>query len=392
MITSLVSLFDETSATRANSGYAFPNYTMPWTYTAANYDATVTVFFEAVLSSSAGTATLELFDSASTSITTVTTTSTTPVRVRSADIFSSLVDGRTFRIRLKSTGTGDTATLYAARLIITQNGTITKTETVFSFGQSDTTTNTSYEDDGNKLQYYYDSSKFDGTIAMYFEAYISNQTAGQIAYAQLSDAANNAVASSEVTNNTTTDTAVRSGAITLTTATAYKVQIKAQSSTTRCRVARLIIVQTATPTKTEKYFIFKNSLSLATNTQVVQNSFLYWDDQEWNVASKVTLHEAWAVASAGDTASIDVNDGTTDLDTRTVTSTSLTRDTSGDLEATLADNTELDAQIRNSDASSSIFYGSYLRVQATITAAGTTTQREEWPIMSRRKFFGPRYS
>ena len=148
-----VELFNEQSQTRANSGYAFINYSCPWLYTSANYDGTVTVYFETVISSSAGTASAELFDSSSTSIVTNTTTNTGLTRVRSADIFGSLVNGRTYRVRLKSTGAGDTATITAARLIIIQSGTITKTETIYTFGSSDTSTNTNYEDDNNKTQY-----------------------------------------------------------------------------------------------------------------------------------------------------------------------------------------------------------------------------------------------
>lgn len=387
-----VSLFNQVTATRANTSYAVPSFSMPWLYTAGNYDGNIAVYFEAVLSISNASysARAGLYTTGGSQIASsiVATQATGATRVRSGDIFSSLADGTAYQARISSSSSSGTTTIYAARLIIVQSGTVTKTETIYDLGANDTTTNTSYEDDGLKAYYYYDSDQFNGTVALYFESFISANSGSRTGYAQLADSSS-AVASSEVSHTGSTDTSKRSSVISLTDNTIYKVQIKTSAGTGRCRSARVIIVQSGGFTKTESYYPIKMTLNTATSTQENSNGWIYWDDDEWDVSSKSVLHEAWLRPVGGDTAYTDLNDGTNDDDTRSTTTTAITRDISGAL--TLDDNTNYDGQVRNSDGSSASFYGNLLRIQAVlgeVTVSSTGSQTSSLTIPSTNQTVG----
>lgn len=368
-IVKVVSVFQAETATRANSTYAVPNFSMPYLYTSTDWDPTPTVYFEAVLASSAGTASAELRNVTDGSTPTgaeVTTTSTSATRVRSAAI--TLTTGKEYQVRIKSTGGADTCTIYAARIIFIQNGTIVKTETVYEFGGNSTSASTTYGVDTSKNEYYHDTTALGGTVTVYFEGYLSQQTATNTAYQQLSDGSS-AVSGSEVTETGSTDARKRSGAITLTNATAYELHRKTDpAGTVRSRAGRIIILQTDSPTSTLSFYPLKTGLISASSTPVTRTAKLLWDADEWSVTSTSIYHEAWMAPLSGDTATCELYDGTTADDSRTRSSTGQNRDISGTL--SLTDGDEFDARISNSDASNASFYASYLRIHATYSGGG----------------------
>lgn len=117
----------ETTTSTTDVDLGRPKY---WLYTSSNWDATITVFFEAVIATastkSATTATLQVADGTGDGFTgwsnvassAVTTTSTTAERVRSGAI--TLTAGRNYRTVFKSGTSKSAATLYGARIIIDQ--------------------------------------------------------------------------------------------------------------------------------------------------------------------------------------------------------------------------------------------------------------------------------
>lgn len=350
---------------------------MPWLYTAGNYDGTVAIYFEVVMKISSGsyTAYAELYSgAASVTGSELTTTSTSEVRLRSGDISGALSDGGSYRVRIKSSNASGTTTLYQARIIIVQTGTITKTETVFTLESNSTTTGTSYTDASNSGIYLWDANQFDGTVAVYFEAYLSGQTVSDTAYAQLATTGGSAVSSSEVSSTGSTDTRVRSSAVTLADDTEYVCQIKTSSSTGRVRAARIIIVQTATPTKTESYYPTNSAVTIASGTTEVSDfSKAYYDADEWSVSSLSAYFGGTLLRSGGTEGYNDLNDGSTDIVTLSTTNTSKTRLRSS---ATLSDNTEYTSQVRGATSTNVSSYLSYILFQATITAGTETSDSQ----------------
>lgn len=121
--------FSTTSTTGASTG----NY---WKYDSANYDGSITAVFEAVLSSSSTkntvTAKLQVDNGSFASWTDVTNASVSIAtlaggRVRAGSAFT-LTSGRNYRVLIVSGNSKSSATIYSAKVILTQTGTITKFE------------------------------------------------------------------------------------------------------------------------------------------------------------------------------------------------------------------------------------------------------------------------
>jgi len=374
-IVKVVDLFQTSSVTRANSTYATPSFDFPYLFTSGDWDPAPTVYFEAVMSASAGTASIELrnlTDGSTPSGAEVTTTSTTPVRVRSAAI--TLTTAKQYGTRLKSTGASDTCTLYSARIIFIQNGTIVKTETVFSLGSGGTTTGTTYADDASKTYYYHETGFLDGTLAAYFEGFLSPSNAASTASAQLADSGGSALSGSEITlTGTTTNTLVRSSAITLVDATTYKAQIKTDTNTCRLRAGRIIILQTNTPTKTRSFYQF--SVANEGTTSLDTNKILLWDDDEWSVNSLSVYHETVLANGGAGTATTDLNDGSSDIDSLSNATNTKTRVRSSAL--SLTDDSQFRSQYRDTSGNG-IFYGSWLIVDADFGGTSTTRGLVAW--------------
>ncbi|HCC42531.1 TPA: hypothetical protein DEP93_03595, partial [candidate division WWE3 bacterium] len=121
------------------------------------------------------------------------------------------------------------------------------TQTQVEVGGNETTTATSYTNLTNKKIWRYDSSKFSPAPTAYFEAVISNDTAGQTTYAALyTDGAtcSSQVSGSEVSTTGTTWSRVRSSGISLTDGTDYTVCVKASANTAKIANSKIVLEQT----------------------------------------------------------------------------------------------------------------------------------------------------
>jgi hypothetical protein len=391
-ITKYISLVNEVVATRAASTYAFPKSTATSDLGCglarihkADYNPLTAVYFEAVLKTSTTTrtayATLVKTDLTSVATSVVTTTSATAVRVRSGDISgdANFADDQDWGVQIKRNSTTATISIYSARIIITQTGTISATETQINLGNNEDNyfnPGTSYVDHPYTGLFYWDSSKWDGTLKAYIDLTCEGD-AVVTAYAALVDTADNSVVG---VGSGIGDGVLRfrgsDFAASLVTGHTYKIQIKdsvAGGTQTRFDV-RLVIQQTATPTKTETYLPIRTTEHTATaTTHTDLFGYFYWDVSEIDVTSYSVLHEATIKCSdATKTTNVDVNNATDgDLDTRSTSSLTKVLSTSGGL--TFTDHTENTAHLRlTATAATATMSGSHLKIQISLGAATPT--------------------
>lgn len=340
------------SATRASNTYARPTGSPRFLYTSANWAATtVTIYFEAVIKTPAGTAYAALYDTGGSVVSgsEVTTTNTTKTRVRSGAI--TLTNGAEYELRIKNSA-ANTTTVYEARIIVVLDGTITAFEThVMLQSALATTTGTSYATPSTSGNMLYTDNNWDGDT-WYLEATLSNNTAGNLAYCELQDNSGTPVTSSQISITGTSYNRARSSALTLVDAGVYWPAIKASATTARISNARLICVQSS-PTKTENHNVLKNSNDSTTSTSFVDlNGLMYWDNDENSVASIAHyLESVLYIANAASTVSLEMYDGSTTLSTLTSQVNSRTRVRSAAISPT--DNTEYMPRLKTSNASHS---------------------------------------
>ncbi len=284
---SSVGLFTISTASATYVDVGFPSIVKIDTtqYSGATY------YYEATFKTSAGTAGCGLLDKTAASIVTssdITTTSTSVVRVRSTAITPT--SGNDFYDQIKCSG-GSTNTFYGGRVVVEQNiGAIANTESqvlIFSYNGA-TTTSATYVDIGTVGMVYFlhTAANWDGTINRYFEA--TFKTSAATGYASLTTNAGAAVTNGEVTTTSTSYVRVRgSSSMTLVDGTTYKGQIKNDATnTTSLYSCRLIIQQSATPTKTESYMPAANVLqALSATAGVFQDSLgrFSYDSTKWSV-------------------------------------------------------------------------------------------------------------
>lgn len=261
-----------------------------------------TIYFEALMKTSAGTAYAQLYDTAGNAVSgsEVTTTSTSATRVRSSAITPST---GTYTVRLKVDNGANTNTYYSARIIIVQNSpTITATETQIPLiAASVTTSSASYADPSNIDWgwFRYTSGDWDGSVTVYIDA--TFKTSAGTATIGLHDSSNNLVSSAEVTTTSSSYSRVRSSAITLSNATDYKIRFKTSSGTVTLADARVVIQQTGNPSKTQSYVTLSRATTAATGTSgTFQDSLhkAYYDSANWSVGSATWYHETNSYASS----------------------------------------------------------------------------------------------
>lgn len=346
----VVPMLSVVSATRAANTYARPTGSPQFLYTSANWAATtVTIYFEAVIATAAGTGYAALYTTGGSVVANseVTTTNTGATRVRSAAI--TLSDATAYEVRIKNSAS-NTTTIYDARIIIVLNGTITAFETHIPLQSLNaTTTSTSYTTPSTSGNLLYTADHWDGA-SIYLEANLSNNTAGNLAYCELQDNGGSSVTSSQISITGTTYARARSSALTLTDAGVYWPAIKASATTARISDARLIIVQSSA-TKTESHYVLKNHNSSTTSTSFVdKNGRAYWDNDEFSVGAKNHyLESVLYIANVAATASLEMYDGSTTLATITSAVNSRTRVRSAPIIP--ADNTEYIPRLKTSNAS-----------------------------------------
>src|SRR4051794_30784527 len=221
------------------------------------FNGTVTVYFEAVFSSSSATAassTVGLFASGNTTtpVATVTNPANTSVnRVRSTA--ATLTTGTNYTVRTKVTS-GVTVSLLEARLIVVQSSswpsTITATQNNIELGDDFSTTSTAYAlpTDTRFWTLPVVSTKYDATPTCFFEGTIKTATAGTAATLALVGAAGNTTPLTTVSTTLAAWTRVRSAAFTCTTAQTVHPEVKTATGTVAASMqnARLIIEQSGT--------------------------------------------------------------------------------------------------------------------------------------------------
>lgn len=372
-IVKVINLFSETSATTtsttavvASTGDATGHY-----WDADAYNGTVAVYFEAVLKSSNGSnAYARLTNTSGTLVTSseVTTTSTTTQVVRSGDISANLTDNTSYIVGIRS-ASGVTTTLYAARLVVIQTGGITKTETQIPLcGQLVATTSTAIIDHTFTYRFFYDASKYDGTVSIFFEAGCRSTGAGIAATAYLYDTSSNQITSVSVTG--TNGARTRSGAITLTDGTTYIARIRSANALFNAQIGSCkIIIQQTGFTKTETHYPLRTAqLTASATSDTSLDGLITWTASEWFVATNTIYYEATLLISGANTAYLDLNDGSSDIITLSTTSTTKTRVRSNSA-VTLANATNYNPQLRASAAVTSTAVGPRLIIHSQLQNA-----------------------
>ena len=257
------------------------------------WDATkytgATVYFEAVLKSNnaSGIAYAKLYDvtaAGEVANSEVSVTGTTYTRVRSGPI--SLTSGNQYKVIIKSNNASYEASLRASRLIVLQEASsISATETYILLHDK-INKGAAYGNSPYTQSFNYDSSRFDGTVNVYFEA--TMMTDAGTGYARLYNNTDGAeVANSEITTTSTSMVRVRSSALTLSSGKEYTMQLKGESTnTTYITSAVLIIQQSGTITKTETHFPIITAYNTASGTSYADSYFpLYYDPGNWSRVS-----------------------------------------------------------------------------------------------------------
>jgi hypothetical protein len=326
-IVKVIPLFTDPTATRTGSTvYAAPTNRRRFLYTSGNYDGSLTIYFEAVIRTSSATyaARAGLYTSGGTLVgSVVSTTSITPVRLRTAAL--TLTTGTMYEVRISPANTSATVTLYSARLIIVQNGTLTKTETPIEIGNSvATTTSITYVDAGSTGRFQWWDKEWSGAVACYLEAILKTNSATYAAYVELTDEANNVVANSEVSTIVTTDgNRIRSASsFTLVNGTTYKIRIRIANAsyTATLASAALIVLQTHASgilTKTlSPYPIRPTQHTTVSLSAVALYGNTLWTAGDWDTAIRLFHQVTMMISNVAYVASAMLNDGS-DRDTRT---------------------------------------------------------------------------
>jgi hypothetical protein len=294
-------------ATTTGTSYADLGTTSTGNAVIISWDSTKytgsTVYFEAVLKSdnASGIAYAKLYDvtgAAEVANSEVSVTGTTYTRVRSSSPVS-LTSGNQYKVIIKTNNASYTASLRASRLIVVQEASsISATETyILLHGKINR--GTSYANSPYTQSFYYDSSRFDGTVNVYFEVTMLTTPAGT-GYARLYNNTDSAaVAGSEITTTSTSMVRVRSSALTLTSGKEYVMQIQSTGggNTTYINSAVLIIQQSGTITTTETHFPVITSSNTANGTSYADSYFpLYYDPGNWLRVSNTFFHQVYALS------------------------------------------------------------------------------------------------
>lgn len=265
-----------------------------------------TYYHEAVLKTSAATGYIAIYTQAGSVVSSseITTTATSATRLRSGAITFTAGNHTT---RFKNDGSNTTTFWDDAVVVVQDANEITDTETqieLITDNYSDGSA--SYVDIStiNWGWFLYTAANWDGSVSIFYEA--TFKTNSVTAYTQLHDSANSGVSGAEITTTSTSYTRVRSSAITLFNATAYKPRIKNDGTRiTSINSGRIIIEQTGTITKTECHLALLMGATAYSSTMGVTNSNhkLYYDPAEFSgLATSNFYHEVSEYSGATTTA------------------------------------------------------------------------------------------
>jgi len=214
-----------------------------------------TVYFEVIMAVSAGYGRAALYTTGGSQVTYLETVNNQSNYTRQRSGALSLTDETDYTVRVISPWSNQTTYIKAARLIIIQtNATkITDTQTQIEVGNSQNNfADTSYTILTDHKIYYYDSSKFSGTLNAYFTASLHTDSGSDTVYAQLLECTStndcstgSVVSGSQVSHTGNTNwTLPTPVAVTLTTTKNYAVQVKVSAGTGDIANAKILLDQT----------------------------------------------------------------------------------------------------------------------------------------------------
>lgn len=224
------------------------NYQPKYLHESIKRDGTVTIYFESMLYSSSAGKSVECSlwnETDGTQVTEVATTSSTPVRIRSASI--SLTNGKVYVVKKRSSS-AKTCTVSDARIIIQQNGAITKTQLHKKVGHLSSTTSLTYVT--TLWLFYLDKSNYINQVSYYVQSTqrVSVDTiTGYLELQNRSDAVS--VPNSELTTTSTTWARLRSIALALTDLRDYTSRLKVSAAGTVYHAASFVIIDLVIPTQ-----------------------------------------------------------------------------------------------------------------------------------------------
>ena len=342
----------------------------------ANYEGTYTWYFEAAAKIASGTLTLTLHDSANNVHATLTFTSTSYVLQRIA--CSTALTTDTYHINL-SYGAGTGIYVPSAKVVLIQNAgaALTATETQIEIGGYINTNSLTYVAMTYPKYWYYDSTKWDGTILAYVEASVMalNSKSGVTVCLQVSDGSGDNfagwanVANTTMTSGSLTWTLINTRvgtAFTLTNGRNYRFVVK--TGTTKSGVyvfnAKIIIVQTHATAITllePQYLIVSDHFFAGT---ALQKQPITWDTTDWSNVTNVYLHQIEAANGSAEDANLQYLDETWKDVTNSTISNPDNRGVS--VAMTMPATTTLDAIATDND---NTLYCSRILVQVVISTA-----------------------
>lgn len=307
--------------TSTSTGYTNTSDREPiWYYDEDVFDVVDGIYFEAVMrAGSSDTAYMALYDSGNNQVTNseISTTNTSNTRVRSGDISSYLTDGEEYRVKWK-TASGASAAFDAARIIVVQNGTITKTETVIELGEDNSLT-TAFQALGGGLEspiLTYNEDDWDGTVAIYVEVDFKSFSSSVNPQAKLYDRTAAAyVTDSLVTATGTGPERIRSSDISGNLVDGHEYEfhvyggttISANASATDALACKLIIQQSGSVSKSTSYMEVLNTTTTGgSSSYSYQDRLLNFSDSDWD-GDTVSFDYAATINLTGSSTSAEYN-------------------------------------------------------------------------------------
>jgi hypothetical protein len=300
--------------------------------------------------------------------TTATTSSTSRTRAVSSSF--SLTDANIYRFMAKYNSPLNIP-IYAANLLVAQEGTITKTETKYPLGLTQQGSDSNYIELVNPIVFKYNSTNWGGTTNIHLEAQGEGTTSGITCYWALFDSLGNQISDSEINISGSTYSHAESGSLTLVEGELYRAKVKTTGGTNAARfVVNLSIRQSdmGAGAKTESY-IFDPGAEIGTTTSfVAKNDYVYWNNDVWDVYNNVVtmLTAMWnQFGTATSYAELYTSASLAQIST-TASKTELAIVESGSLVP--ADNTIYQGRAKTSDAASDCYYNNTgFKIVSTLT-------------------------
>jgi len=270
------------------------------------FNGTLTVYLEVLAKNTSATtdATAKWKDGTGT-LGSVTVTKNTSAYTRFRSTAITVSGSHDSWIAIGTTGNAGDAIIKAARIIIIQNASsLTSCETQIEIGNQETgKTNTTAAALTNPKYWKYDASKWDGTITAYVEVSWSNASSMDTTTVKLqkdggSDNFSFSDDTTVVSAATSTNATRTRVAFTPTDGRNYQITTVCSSNMNggnNFYNAKIVIVQTASPTKLEQQYLIANT-AIGAGTGL-QDFDTYFDPAEWSGVTNVYIHEADNVAS-----------------------------------------------------------------------------------------------